>query len=88
MAVDKIFACPNCDANISVTDVRNMDTITCKSCSRHYQIRFVEPENAWELIPVVETEETPEEPAEQDEDNPFEVFGETGGPRDDDLDKL
>lgn len=88
MPADKIFACPDCDAEISVPDVRNMDIVTCKSCSCRYQVRYVEPEDAWELIPEVEVEETPEEPAERDEDKPFKVLGETAGPRKDDTDKL
>lgn len=79
--------CPNCDANILIDRVRDVDIVTCTGCSREFRLVYRPQDQAWHMVPI-EPVEGSEEPVEHKGDKPFEVLKEPGGPRDDDLDKL
>lgn len=87
MEMSKIFTCQSCDEEIEIADVYNTDTVLCHNCGEEYRVRFVEREEAWELIPIEPVEKRSRSLAEEEEEEPFQVLGEEAAPRKDDYDR-
>lgn len=84
--MDKMFVCQQCDQDIEVADVYNTDSVICHQCGEQYTLRYMEREEAWELIPVEPVEEE-RLPPEVETEEPFEILDEPAAPRKNDYDR-
>lgn len=87
MDMSKVFSCEKCDRDMDVEDVYNTDLVSCHNCGQEYTLRWLEEEEAWELIMVEPFEEEEGNIPEEREEDPFHAFNEPAAPRDDDFDR-
>lgn len=85
--MDKMFTCPECDADMEVEDVYNAGTVTCHNCGKSYDLVWIESESSWELIPIEPVEEGSREGESEEGDDAFRVLDNPAALREDDLDR-